>query len=102
MRRATEGSALDGPLPRLLALALGVGCFAFIGLSWREQSVAPPVSALPAPSSQATIATPAPSGASAGECRERKQAEIAKLKAEGRLTAEQAMMRRQAIAKECP
>jgi hypothetical protein len=54
---------------------------------------------------QQSPATSAPGAATAsadgGDCATRKRAEIEREKAAGRLTAEQAMIRRQKIAREC-
>lgn len=99
MSRGPTRSAIDGPVPRLLALLVGVGCFALIGLSWLEQKPDPARTALPGVT-QLAPAAPKPV-ADAGDCRARKLAEMDKLKAEGKLSAEQSMMMRQAIAKEC-
>ena len=70
-------------LPRLLALGI---CLASIGaIAWIART-APPA---------ATVA------AGDGDCAARKRAEIEAEKAAGRLTAEQAMIRRQKIRAEC-
>ena len=94
-------SRVDGPLPRLLALLVAVGCFAAIGVSWRDRAPDPAATPLPGVM-QARQAPPAAATADSGSCKARKQAELEQLKAAGKLTAEQSMMMRQAIARECP
>lgn len=71
-------------LARGLALAVCLGCVTLI------------VRLASDPSTTATVGT-----AAGGDCVSRKRAEIEQEKAAGRLTAEQAMIRRQKIAVEC-
>lgn len=76
-------TARTGPLPRLLALALCAASVA--GMVWIARSGA----------SDPAVAT------ADADCAGRKRAEIEAEKAAGRLTAEQAMVRRQKIKAEC-
>lgn len=77
-RHPSTGTSL---LARLLALLVFVGCLALIARLALES---------------------APSGAgSGGDCAAEAQAAIERDKAEGRLTAQQAIMRRQKIKAEC-
>jgi hypothetical protein len=77
---------LDGWIARGLALLVFAGCVAAIACIAREAPKA-------APSTAAAAADQ--------DCAARARAEIERLKAEGRLTAEQAMIRRQKIASSC-
>jgi hypothetical protein len=80
---------LDGAPARLLALAVAGACgFALVQVH-RGAVEADAGAALQA------------AAASAGDCVGRKRAEIERLKAEGKLSAEQAMIRRQRAAAEC-
>lgn len=76
-------TARTGPLPRLLALAICAASLA--GIAWIARS---------GPSAPITASA-------GGDCVARKRAEIDAEKAAGRLTAEQAMIRRQKIKAEC-
>jgi hypothetical protein len=79
---------LDGAPARLLALAVAGACgFALVQVH-RGAVETEPGAAVQA-------------AASAGDCVGRKRAEIERLKAEGKLSAEQAMIRRQRAAAEC-
>ena len=73
-------------LPRLLAIVICAGCVA--GIVRLAQLAAP-------------VAADAGVAAAGGDCVARKRAEIEQEKAAGRLTAEQAMIRRQKIKAEC-
>jgi hypothetical protein len=79
--------AADGPLGRGLALGVLAGC---VFVAWRIHDRG------------FEAERPAkPAVAVAGDCASTRQAEIEQAKAAGRLTAEQAMMARQKVAKEC-
>lgn len=80
---------LDGAPGRLAALALAGACgFALMQVYRGGLEADPAVAAHGA-------------GAAAGDCASEKRAEIERLRAEGQLSAEQAMMRRQQAAAEC-
>jgi hypothetical protein len=80
---------LDGAPGRLLALAVAGACgFALVQVHR---------GAVEADTGAAVQAA----AANAGDCVGRKRAEIERLKAEGKLSAEQAMIRRQRAAAEC-
>ena len=82
---------LDGAPARLLALAVAGACgFALVQVHrGAVEAEAEAGAALQA------------AAANAGDCVGRKRAEIERLKAEGKLSAEQAMIRRQRAAAEC-
>jgi hypothetical protein len=73
-------------LPRLLAIVICAGCV--VGIVRLAQQAAP-------------MATATGVVAAGGDCVARKRAEIEQEKAAGRITAEQAMIRRQKIKAEC-
>jgi len=78
---------LDGAPGRLLALAIAGACgFALVQV---HRGAVEADAALQA------------AAANAGDCVGRKRSEIERLKAEGKLSAEQAMIRRQRAAAEC-
>ena len=80
---------LDGAPARLLALAVAGACgFALVQVHR---------GAVEADAGAAVQAA----AASAGDCAGQKRAEIERLKVEGKLSAEQAMIRRQRAAAEC-
>jgi hypothetical protein len=80
---------LDGAPARLLALAIAGACgFALVQVH-RGAVEADAGAALQA------------AAANAGDCVGQKRAEIERLKAEGKLSAEQAMIRRQRASAEC-
>ena len=79
---------LDGAPARLLALAIAGACgFALVQV--HHGAV------------EADAGAAVQAAANAGDCVGQKRAEIERLKAEGKLSAEQAMIRRQRAAAEC-
>ena len=79
---------LDGAPARLLALAV-VGACGFALVQVHRGAV------------EADAGAAVQAAASVGDCVGQKRAEIERLKAEGKLSAEQAMIRRQRAAAEC-
>lgn len=74
-------------------LARGVAALVFAGCVWGILQIA-----REAPDAPTAVTAPA---GGAADCVAQKRAEIERLKATGELTAEQAMIRRQRIAREC-
>ena len=81
-------SLAAGYAGRALALLICLGCVAGIArLAQRDQATGAPDAAT--------------ASAHGSDCTPRRRAELEREKAAGRLTAEQAMIRRQQIAREC-
>lgn len=83
-RRSSAGGYLARGLALLVCLAAVAG---IVRLAQRSPATGPPNAAT--------------ASADGGDCASRRRAEIEREKAAGRLTAEQAMIQRQKIAREC-